>query len=29
MNNETLWVIIFVGLTAAELFGQFIVMLVA
>ena len=29
MNNETLWLIIFVGLTAAALFGQFIVMLVA
>ena len=29
MNNETLWLMIFVGLTAVALFGQFIVMLVA
>jgi methyl-accepting chemotaxis protein len=29
MNNETLWLMVFVGLTAAALFGQFIVMLVA
>ena len=29
MNNESLWLMIFVGLTAVALFGQFIVMLVA
>ena len=29
MNNETLWLMIFVGVTAVALFGQFVVMLVA